>query len=59
MIKLTPEEITAFNILALKAQEAQNLLNNAVAAQNALISLCEIKYGAVYDEKTGQFKEKG
>jgi hypothetical protein len=55
MIQLAQEEIKAFNLLSLKAQEAQNLLNEAIAAQKAFIALCEIKYKASYDKETGKF----
>jgi hypothetical protein len=59
MIQLSQDEVVAFNILAVKAQETQEMLNGAVAAQQAFISLCELKYNAVYDKETGKFNPKG
>ena len=58
MIELTPDEVNAFNIIAAQANNAKVQLDSAMSAQKAMISLLEIKYNAVLDEKTGQFIPK-
>ena len=58
MIELTPDEVNAFNIIGAQANNAKVQLDSAMSAQRAMISLLEIKYDAVLDEKTGTFNLK-
>ena len=58
MVQLKQEEIDAFNIIAQRAQQAQQALNASLAAQKAFIGLLELKYNAIYDAPSGQFNEK-
>jgi len=58
MIQLTQEEVNAFNIISAQANNIKTQLEAAQAAQKAFINLLELKYDAVFDEKTGQLKEK-
>ena len=57
MITLDQSEVTAFNILAEKANMFQQGLTQVQEAQLSYIKLLELKYKAVYDEKTGRFNE--
>lgn len=58
MIQLTQDEVNAFNIVSAKAKELQVLLQQTLAARQAIINLLEKNYDAVFDSKTGQFNEK-
>lgn len=58
MIEITKDEVNAFNIISAQSQNAKTQLDVAQSAQKAMISLLEIKYDAVFDDKTGQFTPK-
>lgn len=58
MIKLEQSEVTTFNIMAEKGNVLQQGLAQVQEAQKSYIKLLELKYNAVFDEKTGQFNEK-
>jgi len=58
MIQLTQEEVWAFNILEVNAQNAKAELQRAVAARDSFIRLLEGKYDAVFNPNTGQMEPK-
>uniref|UniRef100_A0A6M3IPB0 Uncharacterized protein n=1 Tax=viral metagenome TaxID=1070528 RepID=A0A6M3IPB0_9ZZZZ len=58
MITITQDEVYTFNILNGQAQNLQNELQKAGAAQKSFIELLENKYNATFDPKTGTFTEK-
>lgn len=57
-IKLTQDEVNAFNIISAQAAQLQAQLNQTIAAQKAYIALIENKYDCVHDPMTGLFKPK-
>lgn len=58
MIELTKDEINAFNMIAMQAQNLQAQLQQAQGAQKALIALLENKYKATLNPETGQLQPK-
>ena len=58
MIRLTQEELWAFNILNGTVANQQAEVNRSIAARQAFIGALEIKYNATFDPASGQFKPK-
>lgn len=58
MVKLTEQELWAFNLLNSSATNTQAELNRMVAARDAFVKLLEIKYDATFDPSTGRLETK-
>lgn len=58
MIKITDEELLAFNILNNTVGATEQELQRQIVARAAYIKLLENKYDAVFDAASGQLRPK-
>ena len=58
MIKITQDELLAFNVQNNTVTNAQAELQRSVQARNAFIGLLEVKYSAVFNPTTSTLEPK-
>ena len=58
MVKISQEEMWAFNILDGQVRSNMTEAQRAQDARDSYIKLLELKYNAVFNPKKGTFKEK-
>jgi len=56
-IQITEDEINAVTILSQQVASIHLQLTKGIAARKSVITLLEVKYQSVFDEKTGVFEK--